>query len=84
MRHLFDYHTLFEISRIFTEAYARIDAYSQGKLPMLPLPKGMSARNMGKNDLWIAATALYFEVALHTRDNDFDHLLPLGLKLVKS
>ena len=37
------------------EAYARIDAYSQGRLQGEPLD--MSARNMGKNDLWIAATA---------------------------
>lgn len=84
MRHLFDFHALFEISRILTEPYARIDAYSQGKLPTQPLPPGMSARNMGKNDLWIAATALYFDVELHTRDRDFNHLIPLGLKLVRS
>jgi hypothetical protein len=32
-------------------AYARIDAYSQGKLEGKPLPIGVSARNMGKNDL---------------------------------
>ena len=43
----------------------------------------MSARNMGKNDLWIAATALYFDMVLHTTDNDFDHLPPLGLRLIK-
>ncbi|MGB0929876.1 MAG: hypothetical protein ACPGVB_03820 [Chitinophagales bacterium] len=35
--------------------YAEIDAYSQGKLEGTPLPTGMSARNMGKNDVWIAA-----------------------------
>ena len=38
-------------------AYAQIDVYSQGKLPTQPLPAGMTSRNMGKNDLWIAATA---------------------------
>ena len=37
------------------ETYAEIDAFSQGKLQSRPL--GMSARSMGKNDLWIAATA---------------------------
>jgi tRNA(fMet)-specific endonuclease VapC len=63
--------------------YARLDAYSQGKLRGQPLPVGMSARNMGKNDLWIAATALYLDLPLHTADNDFDHLPPLGLALVK-
>jgi tRNA(fMet)-specific endonuclease VapC len=43
----------------------------------------MSARNMGKNDLWIATTALYFDLELHTTDNDFDHLIHFGLRLVK-
>ena len=77
------HHPLLEVSRIFTASYAQIDAYSQGKLKEIPLPPGMSARNMGKNDLWIAATALYFGIELHTTDNDFDHLRPLGLQLVK-
>ena len=36
---------------------------------------------MGKNDLWIAATALYFDVELHTIDKDFDHLAPMGLRV---
>ena len=39
--------------------YAEIDAYSQGKLKGQPLIG--SARNMGKNDLWIAATASVLE-----------------------
>ena len=73
-----------EVSLPLTKAYARIDAYSQGKLFAQPLPAGMSARNMGKNDLWIAATALYFDVELHTTDKDFDHLAPLGLKVARS
>ena len=34
------------------QRYAEIDAFSQGKLKDRPL--SMSARNMGKNDLWIA------------------------------
>ena len=63
--------------------YARVDAYSQGKLLGQPLPAGLSARNMGKNDLWIAATALDLDLPQHTADNDFDHLPALGLQLVK-
>ena len=35
---------------------------------------GMSARNMGKNDLWIAATASVAAAVLITEDQDFDHL----------
>jgi predicted nucleic acid-binding protein len=55
-------------------AYARIDAYSQGRLSAKPLPTGLSARNMGKNDLWIAATAHATNAVLVTTDHDFDHL----------
>ena len=56
------------------DAYAQIDAFSQDKLANQPLPKGLSARNMGKNDLWIAATANVINAHLVTTDNDFDHL----------
>jgi len=68
--------------------YADVDAYSQGLLPGRPLLKpGTSqketARNMGKNDLWIASIALALGEELHTSDNDFDHLMAFGLKLVK-
>lgn len=54
------------------ESYAEIDAYSQNKLPGQPLPH--TARNMGKNDLWIAATASVLSATLLTTDSDFDHL----------
>ena len=56
------------------KAYAQIDAYSQGKLTNKPLPNNLSARNMGKNDLWIAATAHVTNSILITTDKDFDHL----------
>ena len=54
------------------EAYSKIDAYSQGRLQGNSL--GMSARNMGKNDLWIAATAYVANAELVTTNGDFDHL----------
>jgi tRNA(fMet)-specific endonuclease VapC len=60
--------------RSIIEAYARIDAYSQGKLPGKPLPAGLTSRNMGKNDLWIAATAHSINATLLTTDPDFGHL----------
>ena len=72
------------VSEELIPAYAFLDAYSQGKLKDLSLPFGMSARNMHKNDLWLAATALYFDVELHTADNDFDHLGLAGVRVVKS
>lgn len=52
--------------------YAEIDAYSQNELPDRPL--GTSDRNMGKNDVWIAATASVLDATLITIDTDFDHL----------
>ena len=61
--------------------YAEIDAYSQNKLTGQPL--GISARNMGKNDLWIAATASILGATLITTDQDFDHLNGVYLDLVK-
>jgi predicted nucleic acid-binding protein len=64
--------------------YAEIDAYSQGKLIDKPLPKGLSARNMGKNDLWIAATASTLNIPLLTTDNDFDHLNGVFLEVKKA
>ncbi|MEO0044791.1 MAG: hypothetical protein RL329_4240 [Bacteroidota bacterium] len=64
-------------------AYGTIDTYSQGKLLEKPLPKGMSARNMGKNDLWIAATAHVLDIPLLTTDNDFDHLQDTYIQIDK-
>jgi tRNA(fMet)-specific endonuclease VapC len=50
------------------DAYVEIDVYSQHH------PGG--ARNMGKNDLWIAACAKASGATLLTTDKDFDHLNP--------
>ena len=82
MQKLFERFPIVDITREITPVYARIDAFSQGNLKGQPL--SLSARNMGKNDIWIAATCLYLDLELHTTDNDFNHLLPLGLRLVKS
>jgi tRNA(fMet)-specific endonuclease VapC len=50
------------------EAYAVLDAYST-----------TTGRSMGKNDLWIAATAKMTGAILLTTDKDFDHLSPQSL-----
>jgi len=63
------------------ERYAEIDAFSQGKLAGKPLSG--SARNMGKNDLWIAATTSVLNAKLLTLDNDFDHLKNEFIELEK-
>ncbi len=61
------------------EKYAEIDAYSQGKLERL---RGdFTSRNMGKNDLWIAATASVLDIELLTTDKDFQHLSGSFIKL---
>ena len=74
---------LIDVDSSIAKLYGFTDAYSQGKLLTNPLPPGMSARNMGKNDLWIAATALYYDIELQTTGSDFDHLIHIGLKLNK-
>lgn len=62
--------------------YAEIDAYSQGKDRTRPLPNGMSSRNVGKNDIWIAATSSVLNATLMTTDRDFDHLNNVFLNVV--
>lgn len=54
------------------DRYAEIDAYSQNELPDREMDE--SDRNMGKNDVWIAATASVVDAMLITADDDFDHL----------
>lgn len=62
--------------------YAEIDAYSQGKDRTKPLPNAMSSRNMGKNDIWIAATSSILNATLLTTDTGFDHLNNVFLSVV--
>jgi len=71
-----------DISNTLSDVYAEIDAFSQGLHPEKKL--STTARNMGKNDIWIAATAYFFEIPLQTTDNDFSHISEFGLKLDKS
>jgi tRNA(fMet)-specific endonuclease VapC len=75
---------IIEVDGVLVDTYAIIDTFSQGLLNNDPLPLGMSARNMGKNDIWLASTVLYFDMELCTKDNDFDHLIHIGLKLNKN
>ncbi len=61
--------------------YAEIDVYSQSQHPTLRLPT--SARKMGKNDLWIAATTAVYNATLLSTDADFTHLDGLLLAFEK-
>jgi predicted nucleic acid-binding protein len=54
------------------DAYAELDANSEA-----------IGRKMGKNDLWIAATARVTGVTLLTIDADFDHLHPADITRIK-
>ena len=54
------------------DRYVEIDCYSKGK--HLTRAGNFSAIKMGKNDLWIAATASVYECKLLTTDLDFGHL----------
>jgi len=81
MRDMVARYPVVDITPGLVRYYAEVDAFSQGKFQ--PALLKVSARNMGKNDIWIAAIALYLDMELHTTDNDFDHLPALGLRLVK-
>ncbi len=63
------------------ERYAEIDSFSQSMHPTIP--SSFTARNMGKNDLWIAATASILDATLLTTDNDFEHLKEVFLSVEK-
>lgn len=49
-------------------AYTEIDAYSQGRHPSVG--SSHSSKNMGKNDLWIAATAKVYDCTLICKSQD--------------
>lgn len=55
------------------EASAEIDHFSERE--------HKPARPMGKNDIWIAATAKASGAHLLTSDSDFDHLGPMDLQV---
>lgn len=61
--------------------YGDMDAFSQGKFKNKK--EGFTSRNMGKNDIWIAATASVYNLTLVTTDKDFDHLSEEYLSLEK-
>mgnify|MGYP003393455453 CR=1 FL=1 len=71
-------------NEVLINAYAKIDAFSKRKLID---PNGNwlvgSAHKMGKNDLWIAATAHVLGAPLMTTDGDFDHLEKIYLDVIK-
>jgi tRNA(fMet)-specific endonuclease VapC len=71
------------ISDLLLPTYIGIDAYSQRNHPDYEKYPFSTPRNMGKNDLWIAATASLLNLKLVTTDGDFDHLDSSFLSLHK-
>lgn len=65
-------------------AYALIDAWTHGKSVTAPhnASPPEPAIAMGKNDLWIAATAHASKATLLSTDKDFDHLNDVWLKRI--
>lgn len=63
------------------ENYARIDAFSKAIDIGISLPASFQAQKMGKNDLWIAATASVSGGVLITMDKDFAHLNDVFFKI---
>ncbi len=57
--------------RLILDAYASIDSFGRSV-----------GRKMGKNDLWIAASAAVTGAILMTTDQDFDHLHPGRLQRI--
>jgi tRNA(fMet)-specific endonuclease VapC len=74
MSNILDTLDIIDVNNSLVDIYAEIDSYSQGKnADFDDYPFG-SARNMGKNDLWIASLATLLNLKLVTTDADFDHL----------
>ncbi len=69
---------------VLHNAYSEIDAFSKRKIPdssgnfLLG-----SSKTMGKNDLWIAATANLLNAPLMTTDGDYNHLDNVFVNLLK-
>jgi predicted nucleic acid-binding protein len=72
-----------DISDLLLNMYVSIDAYSQRNHPDYTSYPFRTPRNMGKNDLWIVATASLLNLQLVTTDGDFDHLDQTFLNLKK-
>ena len=70
-----------ELSMDMIPHYVDIQNYSQGYHSKFKLPRGISARNMGKHDMWIAATAQKAKAELITTDKDFVHLNHIFCKI---
>ncbi len=83
LEYIFSNVTVIELTDILIDAYINIDAFSQRNHPSFQEFPHKTSRNMGKNDLWIAATASLLNLTLVTTDADFDHLNNYFVQLYK-
>ena len=85
LEEIFGYSQIVDIDNALLQTYINIDAYSQCKHADFGLYPFITPRNMGKHDLWIAATASFLNLQLITTDKDFSHLhnIFLNLRLVE-
>jgi tRNA(fMet)-specific endonuclease VapC len=72
-----------DITDLILKNYVDLDACSQRNHPEFLTYPFTTPRNMGKHDLWIAATASLLNLTLVTTDGDFDHLQNVFLDLRK-
>lgn len=72
-----------DVSQMLVQAYIEIDTYSQRQNPNFTEYAFDTPRNMGKNDIWIAATASLLGLELFTADADYDHLDQVFLEVRK-
>jgi predicted nucleic acid-binding protein len=71
---LLDEAQIIQIDDMLLSTYVNIDAFSQCKHSEFTTYPHLTPRNMGKHDIWIAATASLLSLQLVTTDNDFHHL----------
>ncbi len=73
---------IIEVNENLADTYAEIDAFSQCRSPSFAKHRFLTPRNMGKNDLWIAATAALLGLKLITTDADFSHLHQIFIEVL--
>ena len=71
---LMDEMQIIQVDDVLLKSFIDIDSYSQRNHPDFKSYPFETPRNMGKHDLWIAATASLLDLQLVTTDSDFNHL----------
>lgn len=74
-------HLLENVTKVPVHVPEVMAAYVEIELVSRAHPRG--ARTLGKNDVWIAATARATGAVLMTTDADFDHLNPDVIRVIR-